>query len=154
MQQLASKPASPERQTPKCAALPAELPRREFRHEPDNTLCSCGCQMKRFGEDVAEKLDYEPGVFTVEHYIRGKRAYAKCERLVKAPVKAHVINKGIPTAGLLAQVLVDKYADHQRLYRQDGISARSSVQLPRSTLAPWLVACGVQLQPLVDTLKA
>ena len=61
LQQLATKPASPERQTPKRQALPAELPRREFRHEPDNTLCACGCQMKRIGEDVAEKLDYEPG---------------------------------------------------------------------------------------------
>lgn len=105
-------------------------------------------------EDVAEKLDYEPGVFTVERHIRGKWACAKCERLVQAPVEAHVIDKGIPTAGLLAQVLVAKYADHQPLYRQEGIYARSGVQLPRSTLAAWVGACGVQLQPLVDALKA
>jgi transposase len=110
--------------------------------------------MKRIGEDVAEKLDYEPGVFTVERHIRGKWACAKCERLVQAPVEAHVIDKGIPTAGLLAQVLVAKYADHQPLYRQEGIYARSGVTLPRSTLAAWVGACGVQLQPLVDALKA
>ncbi|WP_263568894.1 IS66 family transposase zinc-finger binding domain-containing protein [Paucibacter sp. DJ2R-2] len=95
LQQLSTKPASPERQTPKRQALPAELPRREFRHEPDNTQCACGCQMKRIGEDVAEKLDYEPGVFTVECHIRGKWACAKCERLMQAPVEAHVIDKGI-----------------------------------------------------------
>ncbi len=154
LQQLATKPANPERQTPKRQALPAELPRREFRHEPGNTPCACGCQMKRIGEDVAEKLDYEPGVFTVERHIRGKRACAKCERLVQAPVEAHVIDKGIPAAGLLAQVLVAKYADHQPLYRQEGIYARSGVQLPRSTPAARVGACGVQLQPLVDALKA
>jgi transposase len=154
LQQLASKPAVPARQTPKRQALPAELPRREFRHEPDNTRCACGCQMKRIGEDVAEKLDYAPGVFTVERHIRGKWACAQCERLVQAPVEAHVIDKGIPTAGLLAQVLVAKYADHQPLYRQEGIYARSGVTLPRSTLAAWVGACGVQLQPLVDALKA
>ena len=28
--------------------------------------------MQRIGEDVAEKLDYQPGVFTVERHIRGK----------------------------------------------------------------------------------
>jgi transposase len=49
-----------ERQQPKRQPLPANLPRREVRHELENTTCGCGCQMKRIGEDVAEKLDYEP----------------------------------------------------------------------------------------------
>jgi transposase len=79
--------------------------------------------MKRIGEDVAEKLDYVPGVFTVERHIRGKWACAKCETLVQAPVDAHVIDKGIPTTGLLAQVLVAKFADHLPLYRQEAIFA-------------------------------
>ena len=47
-----------------------------------------------------------------------------------------------------------KYADHQPLHRQEGIYARSGVELPRSTLAQWVGSCGVQLQPLVDALKA
>jgi transposase len=38
--------------------LPPELPRTEIHHEPESTTCACGCQMKRIGEDVAEKLDY------------------------------------------------------------------------------------------------
>lgn len=53
-----------ERKVAKRQPLPADLPRREIRHEPESTTCSCGCQMKRIGEDVAEKLDYRPGVFT------------------------------------------------------------------------------------------
>jgi transposase len=75
--------------------------------------------MKRIGQDVAEKLDYEPGVFTVERHMRGKWACANCQTLVQAPVPAHVIDKGIPTAGLLAQVLVAKFLDHLPLYRQE-----------------------------------
>jgi transposase len=110
--------------------------------------------MKRIGEDVAEKLDYQPGVFTVERHVRGKWACAQCETIVQAPVAPHVIDKGIPTAGLLAQVLVAKYADHLPLHRQEGIYARSGVPIARSTLAQWVGACGVQLQPLVDALKA
>lgn len=63
-----------DKQVPKRAPLPANLSRREIRHEPESTTCACGCQMKRIGEDVAEKLDYAPGVFTVERHIRGKWA--------------------------------------------------------------------------------
>jgi transposase len=139
---------------PKRSPLPAHLPRVEVRHEPERTVCSCGCAMKRIGEDVSEKLDYTPGVFHVERHIRGKWACAKCQTLIQAPVPAQVIDKGVPTAGLLAQVLVAKYADHQPLYRQEGIFERAGVAIPRSTLAQWVGACGVRLQPLVDALRA
>jgi transposase len=149
-----AKPMPPAKDQPKRTALPAHLPRREVRHEPEQTVCSCGCAMKRIGEDVSEKLDYTPGVFEVERHIRGKWACAKCQTLIQAPVPAQVIDKGIATAGLLAQVLVAKYADHQPLYRQEGIFERAGMAIPRSTLAQWVGACGVHLQPLVDALKA
>ncbi len=147
----ASKP-QPKRQ-PKRAPLPPELPRTEIHHEPDNTQCACGCQLKRIGEEVSEKLDYTPGVFTVERHIRGKWACGDCETLMQAPMPAHIIDKGIPTTGLLAQVLIAKYADHLPLYRQEQIFARAGVAIPRSTLAEWVGTCGVQLQPLVDALR-
>ena len=148
------RPAPEDKQQPKRQPLPANLPRREIRHEPESSTCGCGCQMTRIGEDVAEKLDYVPGVFTVERHIRGKWACAKCQTIVQAPVQAHVIDKGIPTTGLLAQVLVAKYADHLPLHRQEAIFGRAGLAIPRSTLAQWVGACGVQLQPLIDALKA
>lgn len=149
----AQTPAAEEKKQAKRLPLPAHLPHREIRHEPESTTCSCGCQMKRVGEDVAEKLDYVPGVFSVERHIRGKWACAKCESITQAPVAAHVIDKGIPTTGLLAQVLVGKYADHLPLYRQEAIFGRAGLAIPRSTLAQWVGTCGVRLQPLVDALK-
>jgi len=152
--QLRPAPAATEKQPPKRTPLPAHLPRREIRHEPTSTTCQCGCQMKRIGEDVAEKLDYVPGVFTVERHIRGKWACAKCETLTQVPVDPHVIDKGIPTTGLLAQVLVAKYADHLPLYRQEAIFGRAGLAIPRSTLAQWVGSCGVQLQPLLEAMKA
>jgi transposase len=138
---------------PKRNPLPAHLPRVEVRHEPEQTVCCCGCAMKRIGEDVSEKLDYTPGVFHIERHIRGKWACVQCQTLIQAPVPPEVIDKGIPTAGLLAQVLVAKYADHQPLYRQEGIYERAGVAIPRSTLAQWVGVCGVHLQPLVDALR-
>ena len=155
IEQLQPPATAPEaKQQPKRQSLPAHLPRREIRHEPQRTICQCGCQMKRIGEDVAEKLDYVPGVFTVERHIRGKWACAQCETITQVPVDAHVIDKGIPTTGLLAQVLVAKYQDHLPLYRQESIFARAGLAIPRSTLAQWVGTCGVRLQPLVDALKA
>lgn len=153
----ALQPAQPRqapKEQPKRSPLPAHLPRVEVRHEPEQTVCRCGCALKRIGEDVSEKLDYTPGVVHVERHIRGKWACAQCQTLIQAPVPAEVIDKGIPTAGLLAQVLVAKYADHQPLYRQEGIFERAGVAIARSTLAQWVGVCGVRLQPLVDALKA
>ncbi|MGY2184500.1 IS66 family transposase zinc-finger binding domain-containing protein, partial [Pseudomonas agarici] len=67
LQALQIAPAATEKkQTPKRTSLPAEFPRTLIHHEPDNTHCPCGCALKRIGEDVSEKLDYMPGVFTVE----------------------------------------------------------------------------------------
>ena len=147
-------PETRRRSKPRRQSLPAPLPRTEIRHDPESTTCGCGCQLTRIGEDVSEKLDYEPGRFTVERHIRSKWACKQCETVVQAPVAPHIIDKGIPTTNLLAQVLISKYADHLPLYRQEQIYARAGVELPRSTLADWVGRCGVELAPLVDRLRS
>ncbi len=150
---LKDKPLGPKSQ-PRRVALPVSFPRREVHHEPEERQCSCGCELERIGEDVSERLDYTPGVFEVERHVRGKWVCRHCERLIQAPIPAQIIDKGIPTAGLLAQVLIGKYLDHVPLYRQESIFERAGLALPRSTLAQWVGACGVALQPLAAALKA
>ena len=145
--------ARPDKEAPKRQPLPPELPRTEHRHDPENTTCRCGCALKRIGEDVSEKLDYAPGVFAVERHVRGKWVCASCETLVQAPVAVHVIDKGIPTCGLLAHVMIAKFIDHLPLYRQEKIFGRAGLAIPQSTLADWVGTCGVQLQALVDALR-
>ena len=95
----------------------------------------CGAPLQRIGEDVTEKLDYTPGTFTVERHVRGKWVCRCCEALIQAPVPARVIDKGIPTEGLLAQVLVAKYADHLPLARQENIFARGGIT--KVTIIVW-----------------
>jgi transposase len=149
-------PHTPERksqQRARRAPLPAHLPRTDINHDPDTTTCHCGCELERIGEDISEKLDYTPGVFTVERHIRGKWVCRQCETLTQEPVPAHIIDKGIPTAALLAWVLVSKFADHLPLYRLERICARAGLAIPQSTLGDWVGVCGVRLQPLVDALR-
>jgi transposase len=142
-----------EKRQPRRTALPANLPRKEIVHEPASTTCRCACQLQRIGEDISEKLDYQPGVFTVERHVRGKWVCKQCETLVQTPVAPHIIDKGIPTAGLAAHVLVAKFADHVPLYRQSGIFSRAGMSISDSTLGQWVGRCGVQLQPLVEALR-
>lgn len=134
VQNEAADPAAAAPKAGTAAGSPAAhvIPPRTCLHN-----CKCGCELKRIGEDASEKLDYTPGVFTVERYVRGKWACAKYETLIQAPVPAQIIDKGMPTASLLSQVLMAKYADHMPLYRQESAFARASMPLARSTLAEW-----------------
>ncbi|CAM5784934.1 IS66 family transposase ISSal1 [Castellaniella caeni] len=146
-------PITEPKDKPKRAALPPGLPRIEIRHEPHDATCTCGCQLKFVRDEVSEKLDYTPGVFTVERHVRPILACPQCETITQAPMPAYVIDKGLATPGLMAHVLVAKYADHLPLHRQEGIFARAGLRIARSTLAEWVGACGYALQPLVAALR-
>jgi transposase len=154
LEALQTERPKPTRAVPRRAPLPAHLPRRDVAHEPDSTVCSCGCQLERIGEEISERLDYKPGSFEVERHVRGKWVCRGCEKLIQAPIPAQIIDKGIASAGLLAHVLVSKFADHTPLYRLAGILERSEVVVPPSTLGAWVGACGVELTPLADAMKA
>jgi transposase len=134
-------------------ALPASLPRVDRHHELGATHCACGQAFKRIGEEVSEQLDCVPAQFFVVRHIRGKYTCACCQTVQAAPMPAQMIDKGIPAAGLLAQVAVAKVDDHLPLYRQTEIYARSGVHIARSSMAQWLGTCGVRLAPLGAALK-
>lgn len=148
-----TRPAPSAKTTPKRQALPAHLPRTEVLLDPQNTDCGCGKPMQRIGQDVSERLDYTPGSFAVQRHIRGVWACKCCEHMRQEAMPAQIIEGGIPSAALLAQVLIAKYDDHLPLYRQSEIYARSGVELARSTLSAWVGQCGVALSPIVQALK-
>ena len=106
-------------------ALPANLPRVDRHHDIEATHCACGEAFKRIGEEVSEQLDCVPAQFFVLRNIRGKYACVCCQTIQAAPMPAQMIDKGIPAAGLLAQVAIAKIDDHLPLYRQTEIYARS-----------------------------
>ena len=148
--------APPGKRTPHRAprVLPPELPRVLREHLPASCDCpDCGRRLTRLGEDASEQLDYVPGYFQVIRHVRPKLACRVCARIVQAPAPMRPIERGLPTASLLAQVIGAKYADHCPLYRQEGIYRRGGVELPRAMLASWVAEAASLVDPLVRSLE-
>jgi transposase len=134
--------------------LPEHLPREVVTHLLDGGCCpDCGGQLRHFGEDVSEQLEYMPESFKVIRHVRPKFACSGCERVVEAPAPSRPIERGLAGPGLLAHVLVSKFADHLPLYRQSEIYARQGVEIERSTLAGWVGGASDLLSPLVDAIQ-
>ncbi len=134
--------------------LPEHLPREVVTHAPQGHCCpGCGGQLRQFGEDVSEQLEYIPDSFKVIRHVRPKFACGGCERVVEAPAPSRPIERGLAGPGLLAHVLVSKFADHLPLYRQSEIYARQGVEIERSTLANWVGGASDLLAPLIDAIQ-
>lgn len=134
--------------------LPDHLPRAVEVHEPGHADCpQCGAQLSKLGEDVSEVLEFVPARFKVIRHVRPKLSCTKCDAIVQAEAPSRPLARGLAGPGLLAHVLVSKYADHLPLYRQSEIYAREGVELERSTLADWVGASSRLLQPLHEALR-
>jgi transposase len=136
---------------PKRKPLPANLPRNEEVLSP-GAACACGGKLRVFGEDVTEELEYVPGRFVVNRIVRPRMTCGSCDKIQQEPLPSRPIERGRPGPGLLAHVLISKYADHLPLYRQSGIFAREGIDLDRSTLAEWVGKSTALLAPLADVI--
>jgi len=109
-----------ERQSQGRGSLPAHLPRSEVLVEPEDMACPCcGGAMHVIGEDRSERLDVIPAQYQVIVTRRPKYACRSCAgAVVQAPAPPRLIEGGLPTEQLVADVVVRKYADHCPLYWQ------------------------------------
>ncbi len=142
--------------------LPEHLPRVEIIHDlpEEQKVCACGAALSRIGQDTCEKLDYVPAKVRVLRHIRYKYACKCCEGVeddgptVKiAPAPVQLIEKSMATDGLLAHIIVSKFADALPLYRQQKIFARLGVDLSRAAMANWVVQAAERCAPLIELLE-
>lgn len=136
---------------PKRKPLPPELPRIDQVLTPGEA-CTCGGQLRAIAKDVTEELEYVPGRFVVNRIVRPRMACRDCDRIVQSALPSRPIERGRPGPGLLAHVLVSKYADHCPLYRQSQIYGREGIDLDRSTLADWVGRSAALLEPLAEAI--
>jgi transposase len=123
--------------------LPAWLPRVEILHDlpEDEKICPHdGQALVEIGREFSEQLEFIPATIEVLRHIRPKYACPSCKTGVKiAPLPPQPIPKSMASPGLLAHVATCKYVDGLPLYRIEKVLQRGEIQLPRSTLASWMV---------------
>jgi transposase len=133
------------------------LRRQQRRYEltaAERVCPECGHERQEIGVETSSQFDYKPAeVFVLEHQ-RVKYACKSCQGQVTIAAKPpQPLAKGLPGAGLLAQIIVDKYQDHLPLHRTEQRFERLGVTLPRSTMCDWMAACALLLTPLCQSLK-
>jgi transposase len=151
----------PEHTRKKCGRkpLPENLPRVEIIHDvaEEEKICGCGQTKSRVGEETSEQLDIVPARIQVLRHIRPKYACRDCEgvqddgpTVVIAPPPAQIIPKSIVSAGLLAHVLITKFADAVPFYRQEGQFARLGVEVNRTSMCNWAMKAAQACGPLLE----
>ena len=135
--------------------LPEHLPVIEEVIVPESVKAAPQ-DWRRIGEEVSERLDYEPARFLRRRTVRPKYVQRGAVDAVPivAPLPDSLMERSLVTPALLAQVVVAKYCDHLPLYRQESIYwTRHQVWLPRQTLAEWVELAAEWLQPIYRQIQ-
>jgi transposase len=136
--------------------LPSHLERKRIEHDitdEERNCGHCGAEKTRIGEEISERLEYEPASLYVIQDIRFKYACKDCEEeITTATLPFKPIDKGLAGPGLLAQIITSKYSDHLPLNRQENILHRNGVHVSRSTQCDWMRSCADLLGPLYQLM--
>ena len=121
---------------------------------PERRACTCcGTEMRACGETTRLTLEYVPAKIVAVRHVRIAYRCQTCNTFAAGPAAPIPVQKSIATPGLLAAVIVGKYATHLPHYRLEGILARSGVDLTRQTMCGWLWPASQLLSPLVVLMK-
>lgn len=146
-------PSPPRERGPR---LPEHLPVIEEVIVPE-PVKAAPQDWRRIGEEVSERLDYEPARFLRRRTVRPKyvqRSVLDAVPIV-APLPDSMLERSLVAPGLLAQIVVSKYCDHLPLYRQESIYwTRHQVWLPRQTMAEWVALAAEWLTPIYHQIRA
>ena len=137
--------------------LPDHLPREEIVHDlPEHEkVCVNDPEhhLTRIGEEKSERLVLKPAELHVEVHIRPKYACGSCKDGVKCePPPLSPIPKSMASPSLLAQIVTSKFVDGMPLHRQQKMFARIGIDLPRATMASWMMRCAELAEPLTDLI--
>jgi transposase len=150
-------PAAPSRSRRSRKPDYDRLPQVRIVHdvpEADKVCTHCGQAKARIGEDESRVLQYIPARFELQVHVLPKYACSRCRDGVVAPeTPPRPISGCIAGAGVLAQVVVSKFAEHLPLYRFEDISTRYGLYLPRTTLCDWVANVAELLKPLYELQK-
>ncbi len=152
----ATEVAGHTRKKPGRKPIPDKLPRVDILHDlaEDQKFCEHdGHALTEIGRETLEQLEIIPAKIQVLRHIRPKYACPQCKTGIKiAPVPPQPIPKSLASPGMLAYVATSKYVDALPLYRQETMLKRIGIELPRATLAHWMIKAGQLVTPLVNLI--
>lgn len=149
VEKAAKKPAKKREKGKGRMKLPENLRREIITIEPEEDTTDC----IKMGEEVTEVLELIPAELYVKQYVRPKYARPHGEGVIIAELPERIINKGIASESVIAQMSVDKYVYSMPLHRQIDKYRRLGVNIPASTASGWLMKGWQQLIPLWELLK-
>ena len=132
--------------------IPDHLRREEIILEPDYIPEGS----KKIGQAETEVLEYKPAELYFLKFIRPKYLLLEVD-----DTKSDIIIGGLPSlpipksmagAGLLAQLVIEKFVDHIPLHRQMQRFERNGFKLPYSTLSDWMTTAAKIIAPLYEAL--
>ena len=103
-------------------------------------------------DEITEELDYVPGKYIVNRYIRRKYIDAN-GKIFMAPMIDRPVHKAIAGPGLLASIVIDKYVDHLPLHRQQQRFARENIIIPYSTITDMVTNTCKLIQRVYEVLR-
>lgn len=147
-----SRPRSRRRNRASLAHLPARPVR--CRASADAACARCGGPLRVIGQAESFRVEWVPGHFIVEDVSRDKCACPGCpgEGVLTVP-GPYALDRALCGNGLLARVLVDKFADHLPLNRQAQRMAREGLDVTSGTLASWVLAAAELLRPVANAVQ-
>jgi transposase len=159
---LPPEPADPQPRSParprRSRKLDYErLPQVRIQHdvpEADKVCSHCGEAKACIGSDEARVLNFVPAHFELQIHVLPKYACSHCRDGVVSPEgPTRPLSGCIAGAGVLAEVVVSKFAEHMPHYRFEDVSTRYGLYLPRSTLCDWVRNVADLLKPLYQLQK-
>jgi transposase len=143
---------NPPKAHPGRMKLPDHLRREIVILQPQTDVSG----LKKIGDEITEVLDYTPGELYVKQYIRPKYVVPINDTnntVITASLPGRLLEKCMAGEGLLAQIIIDKYADHLPLHRQLQRFGRSGVNIAQTTICGWVKLVLLNLVSLYDLHK-
>ena len=139
--------------------IPDDLPRERRIHdlpEEEKPCPCCGTMREVIGQETSEQLDIEPAKLKVIEHVRLKYICKQCEKnaaedgpqIQTAEKPLAPIEKGLAAPGLLAYLIVSRFADHMPYYRMERMLRRHGIDMARSTLCDLAAQTAQALLPL------
>jgi len=120
----------------------------------DETCIKCGGPLKVIGQAESFRIDWVPGHFVRHDVARDKCACPNCpDQGVLTVTGPYALDRSMAANGLVARIIVDKFADHIPANRQAKRMRREGFEVGSHTLSSWIGKTGSALRLLARAVR-